>query len=359
VTRGVRQPAIATGIFPDDLGFEVRVHVNGHRYSKRFPPNHPLELMQAWQNDERAYRLRCLADDEAERGTVERGTLAGDVQHYLQKRKGRPGYKSDRSHLKAWADVHGKKPRHKLLRHDCEKQIGVWLQAKKAPRTIRHRIRALKELWHALDGLRVRTPLDGIKLPRVPKTTPVPVGDDVIIKVADSLKAGLTIKKRCGPKRKLVTVRCHEAEKTYARFVVYALSGQRPSQIGRALPRHVDHGNRIWHVTAGKGGYPTSFPLTEALDLAFQYFDKVDAWGSFNTRSFSKTLRRHGWPATVRPYALRHTFAIGQLLAGVDLGDLQGLLGHTSPTTTRIYAPVLVARLKQAVEKRTLKLVSG
>lgn len=355
--RGARRPAIATGIYPDRLGFEARIVVRGQSYAKRFPPNYPLELMQAWQSDERSFRLRCLLDDDALEPTVARGTLAGDVAHYLDRRKGRVGYKSDRSHLKAWTDAHGNKPRHKLSRHDTEKQIAAWLKAGKSPKTIRHRARVLRELWHALDGLHARTPLDNVKLPRVPKTLPVPVDDAVIIKVAESLKAGLTIQKRCGPNRKLVTVLCHEAEQAYARFLVYALSGQRPSQIGRAVPKHIDHQHRIWHVTAGKGGNPTPFPLTDALDLAFQYFDKVQAWGTFDCRSFAKTLRRHGWPVGVKPYALRHTFAIGQLLAGTDLGDLQGLLGHTSPTTTRIYAPVLIARLKQAVERRTLKLV--
>lgn len=356
MSRGARHAAIATGIYPDALGYEARIVVKGTPYSKRFPPNHPVALMQAWQGEERAYRLRCLADDDAARGTIARGTLAGDVQHYLQRRKGRAGYKADRSHLKAWTIAHGAKPRHKLTRHDCEKQLATWLAKGKSAKTIRHRVRVLKELWHALDGLRARTPLDAIKLPRVPKTLPVPVDDTVILNVAESLKAGLRTQKRCGPKRTLAMVQHPEAARAYARFLIYALAGQRPSQIGRARPEHIDRHHRIWHVTPGKGGNPTPFPLTDALDLAFQYFDKVKAWGAFDCRSFSKTLRRHGWPPGVRPYALRHTFAIGQLLAGTDLGDLQGLLGHTSPTTTRIYAPVLIARLKQAVERRVLKL---
>jgi integrase len=357
MTRGARRPAIATGVYPDALGFEVRVTVKGQTYTKRFPPQHPLELMQAWQSDERSYRLTCFADDAAQQDRPERGTLAGDVLHYLQRRKGRAGYKADRSHLKAWTDAHGKTPRHKLSRHACEKQIAVWLAKGKSAKTIRHRVRVLKELWHALDGAKARTPLDGVKLPRVPKTIPAPIDEAIILRVAESLKAGLTTRKRCGPGRTMATVHHPEAKQAYARFLIYALTGQRPSQIGRAVPSHIDRKNRIWHVTAGKGGNPTPFPLTDALDLAFQYFDQVKAWGAFDCRSFSKTLRRHGWPEKVRPYALRHTFAIGQLLAGTDLGDLQGLLGHASPVTTRRYAPVLIARLKQAVERRPLSLV--
>ncbi len=240
-------------------------------------------------------------------------------------------------------------PRNKLTRHLCERQIGAWLKAGKAPQTIRHRVRVLRELWHALDGARSRTPLDDLKLPRVVKALPAPVPDETIVAVADSLLKGKRHAKGYGG----------DSQVTYARFLIRALTGQRPSQVGRAKPADVDRVNRIWWVRSGKGGNPIPFPLTDELELAFLYFDKVQAWGSFDTRSFSRTLKRHGWPQHIRPYALRHSFAIGQLLAGTDLGDLQGLLGHTSPATTRIYAPVLVSRLKTAVERRGLKLVRG
>jgi integrase len=346
--RGPRQPAVAPGIYPDAHGFEARVKVKGRTHSKRFPPDHPLELMQAWQADERAYRLRCVLDDAAQQPTVRRGTLAGDVAHYLLTRVGRSGYKSDRSHLAAWTAKHGSRPRHQLTRHVAETQIAAWLKAGKAPKTIRHRVRVLKELWHALDGASARTPVDGLKLPRVVRTLPAPVSDETIIAVADSLLKGKRHSKGYGG----------DSQITYARFLIRALTGQRPSQIGRTEPDHIDRVNRIWWVTAGKGGNPIPFPLSTELDLAFHYFAKVGAWGRFDTRSFSKTLKRHGWPAGVRPYAMRHAFAIGQLLAGTDLGDLQGLLGHTNPSTTRIYAPVLVSRLQSAVERRPLKLVT-
>jgi integrase len=358
MSRGPRQPTIAPGIYPDALGFEARINVKGKPYAKRFPPDHPLPLMQAWQADERAYRLRCAQDDAAQQPTVVRGTLAGDVAHYLETRVGRPGYKADRSHFVAWTKAYGTRSRHKLTRHDCELLIVVWLTAKKSPQTIKHRVRVLKQLWHALDGPRTRTPLDGLKLPRIVKTLPAPVADETIIAVADSLKAGLAGLKRHGPNRTEAAVQYPEAEHAYARFLIRALSGQRPSQIGRAKREDVDRTNRIWWVSAGKGGNPVPFPLTTALDLAFVYFDKVNAWGPFDCTSFSRTLKRHGWPAGVRPYALRHSFAIGQLLAGTDLGDLQGLLGHADIATTRIYAPVLVSRLKTALERRTLKLVT-
>lgn len=354
MSRGKRQHAIAKGIYPDPGGFEARVTVKGKPYAKRFPPDTPLLTMEQWQADERSYRLNAYADDQAETPSATRGTVAGDAKRYLETRIGRAGYKSDRSHLAAWIAVFGTRSRHKITRHEWIKQIAKWHKADTSPKTLRHRARVIKELWHYLDGAKARTPLDGIKLPRLVKALPTVPSDETILKVGESLKAGLFGEKRHGPKKTLAAVHYPEAKQAYARFIIRALTGQRPSQIGRATPEHIDRPNRIWWVQPGKGGTPIPFPLGDELLLAFEYFDLAKAWGAFDCRSFSKTLKRHGWPTGVRPYALRHAFAIGQLLAGTDLGDLQGLLGHTNPTTTRIYAPVLVARLREAVGRRPL-----
>jgi len=67
-----------------------------------------------------------------------------------------------------------------------------------------------------------------------------------------------------------------------------------------------------------------------------------------------------GWPKGIRPYQLRHTFAIDMLRSGADLGDVQGLLGHASIQTTRtFYAPILLSRLTSAVQRRNLGLDPG
>lgn len=311
--------------------------------------------MQLWQKDQIAYWTRCALDD-APLAPITKGILTADVDRYLETRVGRPGYKADRSHLAAWVKVFGHRPRYKITAHDCEKQIGAWLKGdkekKQAPlaiRTLRHRRRVLRELWHKLDGPHARTPVDDVKLQKPPKIAPIPVDDALILKVADSLLAGKRHAKGYGG----------SSDKTYARFLIRAISGQRPSQVGRATPEHLDREQHIWWVQPAKGGNAIPFPLIEELDLAFQLLDKAKAWGPFDTRSFSKTIKRHGWPENVKPYALRHSFAIKQLTAGTDLGDLQGLLGHTNPTTTRVYAPVLLLRLREAMQRRSnLNLVT-
>jgi integrase len=125
----------------------------------------------------------------------------------------------------------------------------------------------------------------------------------------------------------------------------------------RAEPGDVDLKRRIWFVRAAKGGHAIPLPLTQDMIRAWKAFIAADAWGAFDARSFSKTIRRHGWPKGIRPYNLRHTFAIDHLLAGTDIGDLQGLLGHRQIETTRkFYGPILLARLKKATRGRRLRL---
>jgi integrase/recombinase XerD len=48
---------------------------------------------------------------------------------------------------------------------------------------------------------------------------------------------------------------------------------------------------------------------------------------------------------------MRHTFATLSMDAGIELADLQHLLGHSDPGTTLIYANVSEERKQQAFKK--------
>lgn len=337
MARGARRPAIATGIYPHRFGNDVRVSVKGKVYRTHFPLGTSLQTMQQWQADERAWRLRDATDTAHAEAPAERGTLASDIDRHLKARVGRPAYQSDRSHLLAWVPHLGKHVRSSIKPQDIKVIVASWRSAGKSARTIRHRVRLLRHLWHSLEGKRSRTPLDELELPRPATPNPTPVPTKTILDVAKQLK--------------------HGSPKTYARFLVRAVCGQRPAQIMWTQPEDVDLVRKIWFVRSAKGGRQIPMPLGAEGVKAWKAFIKAAAWGAFDTRNFSKDIKRHGWPQNVRPYNLRHTFAIDHLLAGTSLDDLQGLMGHRQITTTRLfYAPVLTARLKTQVGRRKLGL---
>jgi len=353
-----KRTRVATGIYADACGYLAAVSYRRRRRDQRFPPGTDVAFMESWRIRTRA----DLADAHDETQAIdqpipERGTFAADLPRYLKTIQGRASYKADRSHLSAWLPLVGHLKRTAIRPSHVRAAFSTWLTDGKSPRTIRHRRRVFRELYHALDGAHAHPPIKGVKVPKPEDPHPTPVPLETIQQVAASLKAGKTGKKRHGPKRTLAIVQYAEPAKTRARFLVRATTGQRPSQIMRAEPADVDLTRRVWFVRAGKGGHAIPLPLTGDMVKAWKAFAAAEAWGPFDARSFSKTIRRHGWPKGTRPYNLRHTFAIDHLLAGTSLDDLQGLLGHAQiETTRRHYAPVLLARLTKTVGKRKLKL---
>jgi len=342
-----RRERVAQGIFRDCYGLAGVVKVGGKQREQRFAADTPLKTIESWRIQTRAEldadRIDLDADDERDA----RGTFAADLPKYLKKIQTRTSFKADRSHLRAWLPALGPLKRRDVKPVQVQAAINRWAVTKKSPRTIRHRRRVLRELYQSLDGSHARPPLKGVTIPKIPDPHPTPVARALIQKVAKSLKAGKRHEKGYGS----------DSAKAYARFLVRAMTGQRPSQIMRAERGDVDLVRRIWFVRAGKGGFSVPLPLDADMVKAWRVFIKADAWGAFDTRSFSQTLRRHGWPKGVRPYNLRHTFAIDHLLAGTPLGDVQGFLGHRQIETTRkFYAPILVARLRKSIGRRKLKL---
>jgi site-specific recombinase XerD len=51
------------------------------------------------------------------------------------------------------------------------------------------------------------------------------------------------------------------------------------------------------------------------------------------------------------PHVMRHTFATLSMDAGIELTDLQHLMGHSNPSTTLVYGHVSEERKQQAFKK--------
>lgn len=327
-----KRTRLSKGVYTDQWGVAVVYYVNSVRKEQRFPAGTPLEKLKAWRKTQIGQQQELAPRDP-------KGSLARDVVTYLKRLKGTAGYKSEKSHLRAWLQRFPRAMRWQLTREKIELTVASWRQQKYAPRTIRHRLRALESLFHRLDGSRAPTPLDDVKPPAKPQPRPVSVSDDTIAAVALNLhKHEIAGQLRDG--------------KTRARYLVLATHSQRPIEVQRAQPIDVDLERRLWAVRGAKGGYNIVVPLNHEQAAAWALFFAANAWGHYDERSFVRTLHRNGWPKGIRPYNLRHSTGLALSAKNVDLGDIQGLIRHTSPETTRrFYVPGLIERLAAATEK--------
>jgi site-specific recombinase XerD len=64
-----------------------------------------------------------------------------------------------------------------------------------------------------------------------------------------------------------------------------------------------------------------------------------------------KTIKEKcGFPSSkiITPHIFRHTGATHLRRSGMDISELQDILGHSSPNTTRIYAKNDITKLRQS-----------
>jgi len=284
---------------------------------------YPFKDIKAWQEAMRS-ELRGVADRPV---NLTRGTLEADAQSYLAQVKHLESNKSRVCEVDAWTAEHGRRRRSQITAEHVRKVRAAWLADGYSPKTINNRVQALQHLYRTLDGSRAVTPADDVK------PLPVPPSQKVLVpaKVFRTVVANLT------------------DPKTKARFAVIASTGVRPAEVKRTEPGDVDMERRAWIVRTAKGGEPRALWLNDDMKAAWEAFIAADAWGAFDASDQAEALYAADWPKDVRPYQARHSMALELGEPGVDIGDIQGVLGHRQVATTRKHdAPVLVSRLKQA-----------
>lgn len=369
---------VEANIYQDAAGVEAAVRIaNMDPRRRRWPgqwadfPESTRARIRTWVVDTR----RELHEERKAFGTLNEtqrrgGTLTSDVETFLPQIAGRSCFKADRSHLRAWlaaippgetsplgewdralitsTQVNGilaqwqTQPAARAIRRVRVEAATRGTQAIKAhirtapatsghvvaAKTIRHRCRLLAELYHTLDGKAAPTPIDEAKVPKVPKTHPPHIPLDVLIPILTKLRT-LDMP-------------------TFCRFLVFCTTLQRPVQIGRAVPADVNLKDGTWLVRSAKNEPAHVITLEADAKAAWRLFKTAKCWGLFDTTLYGNLIHRAGLPLGYRPYWARHSGAMAGIAAGLDLGDLQGLLGHSSPETTRIYTPFVIDRQRKA-----------
>jgi len=103
--------------------------------------------------------------------------------------------------------------------------------------------------------------------------------------------------------------------------------------------------NRI-HVRHGKGGKERSVPLHPVIIAALKEYEPPRPgrlWPLVTPASVSQRINRylHSMGIASTAHKMRHRFGtVAYEASGQDILTTQRLLGHSSPTTTAIYAQV-------------------
>lgn len=330
--RKNKRITIARGIYRTgkDGTYEVRVTVGGQAYAATMPKDSTPDELDQKRDD-----LKRQGRTETPR--AERGTLRADVVTYLKLIQHLATWKDVERHLLAWCDDYGDVYRHRIKEADILAARDGWRSAL-APKTLNHRVGALRNLYHRLDGRKAPTPCDNVAALAVPKTIIQRVSETLILTVDRTLQE----RERDG---------ILPDAKTRARFRVFVSTGKRPIEIMRAQPGDVNVKARVWVPRDAKGGFCAGVYLNDDQKAAWELFIKTGAWGKYNHGAFARSIRAAGWPADVRPYQARHSTWIAASERGIDLEDIAAGAGHTDPRLTRrMYVPVLNSRLQRLGE---------
>lgn len=281
--RGPRR-RLRKGISVDAVGITGRATAHGQRRERRFPHDTPLDEIQQWiSNTERLLEFETPPK-------LSRGTIGADAEKYYAAIKDLVSFVQRRSDIRAWVETLGKKTRRASVTPARIREIRAkWLAAGKAPKTINNRVFSLHHLYRTLDGKRYPTPCDEID--------PLPVHRRPAVRIPDELIRQLEAAMRASEQRGVLRDR-----KTRARFMVFASTGHRPSEIRRAQPEDVDFERRVWTPRDGKGGFCAGVYLNDDMFEAWKLFAAAGAWGWFDSGSFAKRIREAGLPDNITPY---------------------------------------------------------
>lgn len=231
------------------------------------------------------------------------------------------------------------------------------------PRTVRRRLATLKSMFAGLEryGHTIPNPLAGLRSEvKVGKSLPRTVARSI---VRSLLRAAHTqsISGRTG---------LHRRTRDTALIELLFTTGMRVSEVVATNLADLDM-ERLVIAVRGKGNREREIPIVcdafrEALSQHLMERrtdgDLPDAPLFVNRRgrrmsdqSVRAVLRRHAAKIGARritPHMLRHTVATLLLEDGVDLRNIQRLLGHSSITTTTIYVQVSERSQRQALARR-------
>jgi integrase len=300
-TRGIRRKGNR---------WEVSVRVKKKLRTTTFPLDTPDAIMAAWREAQRQQPVAA-------------GSLAADVNAYLETVRHMPTYAERKFHLEWWVNRLGPdRSRYAITTQEIDAALSA-LRVEKSPTTARHYRSALLHLFNRLGGVAALNPVRASVRPHDPPPQPRAIPPATLKAILHAIK---------GPK-------------TRARLWVMASTGLPHAQLMQLTPASVDWAHNRVRIPARKKGHGAAgrwLPLSRHARFAFRALDRAGAWGPFSSGAmritWQRALKRLGLPMTWRPYDTRHTMGAQLYRATGDLATVARLLGHADQRTTVRYS---------------------
>lgn len=212
------------------------------------------------------------------------------------------------------------------------------------PGTIANRIQAFRSFYDYLaqNDFRTDNPARKLDRPRVPLRLPRPVKEpERLFAKLDAVDARVD-GRRVGESRDIAV---------FLRETGLRISEACRLNVSTPIPDLI----RIH----GKGGKERMVPLTLRAQAALQALGGHMPLGPGGNPIGPRAIQRRFEKAGFSPMQLRHTLGTELAMSNADLGEIQDLLGHASPQTTRIYTAYSTDRLRKAQERRLQKFGSA
>lgn len=355
---------VAKHISRDASGYSVRIDAKGPPLEQRFPLTTPLEKVKAWRDDELQRRK-----DLAAAGEDLPGDFSSDAKKYLAAVRALTEYDQRARDIAIWCARFTGRRRDSIQPLDIRTARDEWLTvgprlvqrrvggerrwvpvpAPLSASTVNKRLRALENMWTVLDGRRADNPTR--EVPEATEPDSAPRG--LPYKVVERILAQMA------------------PTQTWARLRVIAYTGLAHCELAGIAPADLDLRRGTVLVRRRRKGRgekmapPALHPLTADAVQAFREFRRLGCWGAFSAssmwKSFQLAAKKAGYRG-LRPYDFRHSYGTATFLGSGDLAATQGMLRHSSQTTTLRYAAAAVparARLAAAAFQRQVAAEMG
>lgn len=213
--------------------------------------------------------------------------------------------------------------------------------------TISQKLSVLKSFfgWLVKEEIILRDPTGKVKLPKVPKRLPKSLSIEELEMVRESCQ---TLRQR-------------------ALLEVFYSTGCRLSEIANMKlddinlqsmsARVIGKGNkeRIVYFSVKALHHLNKYLNSRSDDCEAVFVTERKPFRQMGNRTIQREIdaieKQSKVIKKLHPHVMRHTFATLSMDAGIELADLQHLMGHSDPATTLVYASVSEERKQQAFKK--------